>query len=237
MTRASDNPYPSILITEGTEPAAPAAGKQRLYIDSTSHKLKRTDSSGTDVTIEGLSDPTSARGEIIRRGAAVLEALQAKTLGKVLVGDGTDVVSGYPPGYEFAYNEFTSPVSVTATTEAGADVIVTSSAVTYDGSTIVRIEFGCDYAQTPVNVIGRLWLYEKVGAGAAASIGELAVIRGDDATNTQLWPVLIARRMTPSSASIIYSVRGSTASGTTYIDAGAGGAGNAFPGWIRITKV
>lgn len=55
MTKASDNAFPSILITEGTEPSAPAAGKQRLYIDSTSHKLKRTDSSGVDVTIESGS--------------------------------------------------------------------------------------------------------------------------------------------------------------------------------------
>jgi hypothetical protein len=53
MTKASDNPFPSILVEEGAEPSAPAAGKQRLYIDSSTHKLKRTDSSGTDVTIEG----------------------------------------------------------------------------------------------------------------------------------------------------------------------------------------
>jgi hypothetical protein len=52
MTKASDNAFPSILLTEGTEPAAPAAGKQRLYIDSSTHKLKRTDSSGTDVVVE-----------------------------------------------------------------------------------------------------------------------------------------------------------------------------------------
>lgn len=55
MTKASDNAFPSLLITEGTEPSAPAAGKQRLYIDSTSHHLKRTDSSGTDVDIEAVS--------------------------------------------------------------------------------------------------------------------------------------------------------------------------------------
>jgi len=53
MTKMSDVAIPSLLITEGTEPSAPAAGKQRLYIDSTSHKLKRTDSSGVDVTVEG----------------------------------------------------------------------------------------------------------------------------------------------------------------------------------------
>lgn len=50
--KASDNAFPSILITEDTEPAAPAAGKQRLYIDSTSHHLSRTDSSGTQVDLE-----------------------------------------------------------------------------------------------------------------------------------------------------------------------------------------
>jgi len=59
VTKASDNAFPSLLITEGTEPSAPAAGKQRLYIDSTTHKLKRTDSSGTDVTIEGTANALS----------------------------------------------------------------------------------------------------------------------------------------------------------------------------------
>jgi hypothetical protein len=52
LPTASDNAFPSILITEGTEPSAPAAGKQRLYIDSTTHLLKATNSSGTDRTLE-----------------------------------------------------------------------------------------------------------------------------------------------------------------------------------------
>jgi hypothetical protein len=53
MTKASDNAFPSLLILEGTEPSAPAASHQRLYIDSTSHKLKATNSSGTERDIEG----------------------------------------------------------------------------------------------------------------------------------------------------------------------------------------
>lgn len=57
MTVASNNPFPSVLIVEGTEPSAPSSGQQRLYIDSTSHHLKRTDSSGTDVDLEA---PASA---------------------------------------------------------------------------------------------------------------------------------------------------------------------------------
>lgn len=46
MTKASDNAFPSVLITEGTVPSTPAAGKQRLYIDSTTHVVKVVNSSG-----------------------------------------------------------------------------------------------------------------------------------------------------------------------------------------------
>src|SRR5512143_2718684 len=52
MTKFSDNPTPSLLVVEGTEPAAPAAGRQRLYIDSSSHHLSRTDSGGVQVDLE-----------------------------------------------------------------------------------------------------------------------------------------------------------------------------------------
>lgn len=65
MAKGSDNAFPSILITEGTEPSAPAAGKQRIYIDSTTHHLKRTDSSGVDVDIEAGAGAT-ANGPVVR---------------------------------------------------------------------------------------------------------------------------------------------------------------------------
>lgn len=51
--RASDNPFPSVLVVPGTAPASPAAGQQRLYLDSADgNKLKRKDSAGTVTTIE-----------------------------------------------------------------------------------------------------------------------------------------------------------------------------------------
>jgi hypothetical protein len=52
VTKASDNPFPSILIDESAEPSAPAAGHQRLYIDSTSFRLNATNSSGTQRELE-----------------------------------------------------------------------------------------------------------------------------------------------------------------------------------------
>src|SRR5262245_20476787 len=97
MTKASDNAYPSILITEGTEPSAPAAGKQRLYIDSTTHKLKRTDSSGTDVTIEGGNVATDtiwdAAGDLaVGSGADTAARLAKGNAGGVLAMGNSAVI-------------------------------------------------------------------------------------------------------------------------------------------------
>jgi 2-keto-4-pentenoate hydratase len=52
MAKASDNPYPSMLVVEGTVPASPAAGRQRIYIDTADHVFKRVDSSGVVVALE-----------------------------------------------------------------------------------------------------------------------------------------------------------------------------------------
>ncbi len=90
LPTASDNPFPSILITEGTEPAAPAAGKQRLYIDSTTHKFKRTDSSGVDVTIEGNTSTVATD--------TIWDAA-----GDLVVGTGADAAAKLAKGAAGAY--------------------------------------------------------------------------------------------------------------------------------------
>ena len=53
MTKASDNEYPSLLIKEGAAPSSPAAGDQRLFIDSADHLLKRKNSGGTVTAVGG----------------------------------------------------------------------------------------------------------------------------------------------------------------------------------------
>ena len=57
MPKASDNPFPSILVTETAAPADPSVGSQRLFIDPVDHILKRINSSGT-VTPIGVSEIT-----------------------------------------------------------------------------------------------------------------------------------------------------------------------------------
>lgn len=106
MTKASDNAFPSLLITEGTEPAAPAAGKQRLYIDSTSHHLMRTNSSGTETDIEsaagGMASDSlwDAAGDLaVGTGANTGAKLTLGTSGYWLKSNGSTAVwaSGFDP--------------------------------------------------------------------------------------------------------------------------------------------
>ena len=61
MAKGSDNPFPSILIVEGTTPTSPASGDQRLYIDSSNHHLTRVNSSGTTTDIEAGSSGAMTR--------------------------------------------------------------------------------------------------------------------------------------------------------------------------------
>lgn len=53
LPTASDNPFPSLLITEGSAPSSPASGKQRVFIDSADHLVKVKNSSGTVLPIPG----------------------------------------------------------------------------------------------------------------------------------------------------------------------------------------
>ncbi len=48
----SNNPFPSVLVVEGTVPTSPAAGQQRVYIDSTTKRIKRVNSAGLAVDVE-----------------------------------------------------------------------------------------------------------------------------------------------------------------------------------------
>jgi len=53
MATGSDNKFPKVIITEGSAPASPSAGDQKLYIDSSDHKLKRKNSGGTVQSVDG----------------------------------------------------------------------------------------------------------------------------------------------------------------------------------------
>jgi hypothetical protein len=176
MTKASDNPFPSILVEEGAEPAAPAAGHQRLYLSSSTHKLMRTDSSGTEVEIGAAGDITTdaawaAKGDLIVGTANNTAAvLTAGSNGKVLMA-----ASGEATGLKWetpASGGSGRPYFDTLTLHAtygddftGASLDAKWSLDTYTGA---NLRFQCDDGTTlevanPTNGHGQI--YQTAPAG------------------------------------------------------------------------
>lgn len=93
--------------------------------DGDSGEALVTNGSGTTTWEPVVTDPTTTRGDIIRRGAAALERLAAATDNRVLAGDGTDVVS----------KQIDDPAFFTTGAAAdGSNIgIVTTSAQTFAG--------------------------------------------------------------------------------------------------------
>jgi len=72
LPRASDNEFPSLLLKEGSAPASPAAGDQRLFVDSADHLLKLKDSAGTVTGLggTGMTNPMTTTQDTIVGGAS-----------------------------------------------------------------------------------------------------------------------------------------------------------------------
>jgi len=236
MTKFEDNISPYLSFVEGSAPSSPAATNFRLFYDSADHLLKWKNSAGTVVAIatgSAMTNPMSAVGDMIQgTTAGAPAALAAPLAGKVLTGAGvtTPLVYAYPPGHEFDYAQFTSPVTVTATTEATADTLVTGASVAYDGSTVVMVEWSFPYWEQQGAASMIPCLYD-----GSSSIGFLGILTG--LTGTLRVPASGKRRLTPSNASHTYSLRAFHDGGTSIVGAGAGGAAAHVPGFIRITKV
>jgi hypothetical protein len=125
------------------------------------------------------------------------------------------------------YAEVTSDVTITATTEATADTVVTAPSVTFNGTTKLEIEFFAPYITTYSGQTLTLVLYD-----GSSSIGKLGFF-----CNTAGYLTaggVLKRVLTPSAASHTYSIRAYTDSGHGDIIGGSGGAGNVVPGFILM---
>lgn len=96
MTKFEDNLSPYLTIVEATEPSAPSAGQQRVYIDSTTHLLKATNSSGTDRTIEGVPAGAITSSGLTQATARLLGRTTASTgaVEEISVGSGLSLAAG-----------------------------------------------------------------------------------------------------------------------------------------------
>ncbi len=137
-------------------------------------------------------------------------------------GGGNDkILGGKMPGFEFDFVSTTTDLTVTATSAASAQSFIDGAAVSYDGSTRIKIEFYCPNSVISSGV-GIIELYD----------GSTDLFRmGQGTVNA---PIYIALFLTPSNASHTYHIKAWKSAGSFSLSAGGGGIyQNA---WYRITK-
>lgn len=135
------------------------------------------------------------------------------------------------PG-ELDYVEATSPVTVSGTTVGGATTLLTHNALTFDGSTIVYIEFFSPRVDGAVSLTDAIiGLYED-----GTNIGWSEVqTTGNDGTMRK--EAFISRRITPSAGSHTYSWRAWRGGANFTVSAGASGSDQQMPMYSRIVVV
>lgn len=147
-------------------------------------------------------------------------------------------LSAVPPTV-LGYSEFTSPVTVTGTSEGATTSVVSVTTVALDGVTPVLVDFYAPHVQWTPNAggdAGTLVLFD--GAGV---VGHMAVMQAAG-TGQQGAPVTLRAHLNgntfaiPSAGAHTYKVGGwKTVAGDTFrVDAGAGGAGNYLPGFVHV---
>ncbi len=135
--------------------------------------------------------------------------------------------SGVAADAELDYVERTSPLTVTATSDITAQTFIDGNAVTYDGSTRIKVTLSAPYATSPSsqNLAFTLW-------DGSTDLGRLAIVGFDPAGNA---PVFAERFLTPSAGSHTFHIKAFVTSGTGSAGAGAGGTAAYEPAYLRIT--
>lgn len=140
----------------------------------------------------------------------------------------------YPPGYEIAYQAASTATTISATTEATANTIVSAGAVTFDG-TAVWIEFYAALIEPGATALSSVSIYLFLDGATQGSIWFAA--KDDSAVLDAGEAGCYAKvKQTPSAGSHTYTIRGSKSGANGTVAAGAGGAGVYVPCYVRISK-
>lgn len=104
---------------------------------------------------------------------------------------------------ELSRTEITADVTISATSAAAADTVVSSGAVVYEAKPI-RITFFSPAVRTGTgagaDVFVNLW-------DDSTDLGRLALVGNADGTNPAVAPVMAQRKLTPTAASHTYQVK------------------------------
>lgn len=250
--KGSDNPAPSLLIVEGAAPASPAAGDQRLFIDSADHLLKRKNSGGTVTTIGSAALATDtlwdAAGDLV-------VGTGADTAAKLSVGADSTVLTVSPTTHvpvwsapsgggggilgALSYSSGSDSIWKSFTSASWTDIDTTNAAMTITVPASGNVLFQLQVFYQNTVAANTFYLGIKTGStmlGYALHVGSQDA--PPNAGNlTDMHTVMIyCTGLTPGSLAVKAAARLGSASGNMnlYANDGSGGSGHVYPPFVMV---
>lgn len=150
--------------------------------------------------------------------------------GQVPVWNGTTWAMAFPVGYQFGYDQITTPVTVSSGTEATGTTVISCAAHTFDGAP-VKAKFQATRGQIAASDTLAISLFE-----GATQIGRFCYV-GNAAAATLTSPLQGVIQFTPTAAPHTYTVTAFRTSSNAVINAAAGGANTDSPCFVEFLKV
>lgn len=192
---------------------------------------------GTNIVKAGAatgSGLTMATARLLGRTTASSGAIEEISVGSglSLSGGSLSATGGSSDlaGKDLDYVERTTNATITATSSASPDAVLSGASVAYDGSTVIEIEFFCPIVEPPSAQSIYAVLYD-----GSTELGYIS--RATATAAAQRFPMIGKRRLTPSNASHTYHIKGFVDTGTGTFFGGGGAAGQQVPAFMRITRV
>jgi hypothetical protein len=137
-------------------------------------------------------------------------------------------------GAELAYAEGTTPLTITSTTEASSDAVISAPSFEADGVTPVLIEFHAPYWRPNTTAGDAIYLTLWDGSTELGRIGlKYTATTGQNGYT----PCHGTFRYTPAAGTRTVHAKSHVSTGSGTVGAGAGGVATYAPLHIRITKV
>jgi hypothetical protein len=169
------------------------------------------------------------RNYVAGSNAVVSAALSEEAEPAIVLTAGGQASTG-PAPVELVYSEIIVPVTISATTEAGAQLVVSAGNVTWPGGTAVTIEFFAPRVHALAAVAGGCVFCLYAGGVSVGRWGELDT----DAANDVASPIYLTRRDIPNAQTELIEVRAFRAAVNYEVNAGPGGVGSYMPAFVRI---
>jgi len=133
-------------------------------------------------------------------------------------------------GTEIGYDQITAIVNIVGTSEGAPTTVITCAAHVFDGQPVIATFYCIAIIMGTSAPTFNINLYET-----GAVVQRLAYAQGGSALGM---PILVATRFTPTAASHTYTIGAwvPNTTGAPSLSAGAGGAGNNPPAYVRFTK-